>query len=232
MASMFRKIMRSAARRLSGHRAALGGSAPLVGTRRAGMHQAGEHEYQRAVMASAEHYPESPEDAVDMPGAVEAEIPPVEEEDDEIVEEIAEGEKDISGETEILEEIADPEASENEELEGEPASESLGSRGKPDCYQRAHMTVDWTSERIPVLDPIVGGIGVPADTPLEYSQGDGSLKEIQEPLPGMGEKYGVAPVVDGVVDPSANVAAYEEPEPEPEPEPDPEPETPAETPAE
>ena len=192
-------------RRNGAKRATMGGGAALVGTRRAGMHQAAEHEYQRAVMASDEHYPETPEDALDMPGAVEAEIPPVEEDDDEIVEEIAEGEADISGEAEILEEIADPEAAENEETEGGEVS----------------LSVDWTAERIPVMDPITGGIGVPAETPLEYTSGDGSLKEIQEPLPGLGEKYGIAPKVDGVEDPSANVADYEAPEPEPEPEPEP-----------
>ena len=37
---------------------------------------------------------------------------------------------------------------------------------------------------------------MPADTPLIYSSGDGSLKEIQEPLPGMGEKYGVPPIIN------------------------------------
>lgn len=205
MASIFRKIMRNI-RRNGAKRATMGGGPALVGTRRAGMHQASEHEYRRAVMASDEHHPETPEDALDMPGALEAEIPPVEEDDDEIVEEIAEGEADVSGEAEILEEIADPEAAENEELEGEPAA--------------AAMSVDWSAERIPVIDPVTGGTGVPAETPLEYTSGDGSLKEIQEPLPGLGEKYGIAPKVDGVENPSANVAAApEEAEPEPEPEP-------------
>lgn len=204
MASIFRKIMRNI-RRNGAKRATLSGGPALVGTRRAGMHQASEHEYQRSVMASDEHHPETPEDALDMPGAVEAEIPPVEEEDDEVVEEIAEGEADISGETEILEEIADPDAAQNEELEGEPAA--------------AQMSVDYSGERIPVIDPVTGGTGVPADTPLEYLRGDGSLKEIQEPLPGLGERYGIAPKVDGVENPSANVAAYEEPAPEPDPEP-------------
>ena len=65
-------------------------------------------------------------------------------------------------------------------------------------------------QKIPVLEPVTGGIGVPADTPFEYSSGDGSLKEIQEPLPGLGERYGIAPKVDGVEDPSANVAAAPE----------------------
>ena len=208
MASIFRKIMRNITRN-NARRETLSGSSALVGTRRAGMHQAAEHEYQRAVLASDEHHPETVEDALDMPGALEEEIPPVEEEDDEIVEEIAEGDAVISGETEILEEIADPEASVVEET---VETEEILSK-------RRQMAVDYSAEKIPVLEPVTGGIGVPADTPLEYSSGDGSLKEIQEPLPGLGEKLGIPPLFNGVADPSANVAAYEEPEPQPEPEP-------------
>lgn len=215
MASIFRKIMRNITRN-NARRETLSGSSALVGTRRAGMHQAAEHEYQRAILASDEHHSETVEDALDMPEALEKEIPPVEEEDDEIVEEIAEGDAVISGETEILEEIADPEASVVEET---VETEEILSK-------RRQMAVDYSAEKIPVLEPVTGGIGVPADTPLEYSSGDGSLKEIQEPLPGLGERYGIAPKVDGVEDPSANVADFE---PEPEPEPDPEtPETPGE----
>ena len=209
MASIFRKIMRNMQRN-GAKRETLSGSPALVGTRRAGMHQAAEHEYQRTHLATDEHHPETPEDALDMPGALEEEIPPVEEEDDEIVEEIAEGEAVVAGETEILKEIAEPDAAENEE-------EVLGTRYQ-DSGVRANMAVDWSSERIPALDPILGGLGVPPETPLEYNPGDGNLKEIQEPLPGIGERYGVAPRVDGVENPSANVAAYDEPEPEPAPE--------------
>ena len=216
MSSMIRRLMRNVTRRFGSKRSALSGG-PAVGSQRAGMHQAAEHEYQRSRMAEGEPVPETPEDALDMPGAIEAEIPPVEEEDDEIVEEIATGEETIAAEEEILEEIADPAASEEEET---AADAQLSCKpGK-----RTVMAVDYSAERIPVLDPVLGGIGVPAETPLEYSSGDGSLKEIQEPLPGLGEKMGIPPVVDGIPDPSANVAAYEEPEPEPEPEPDPEPE--------
>ena len=196
MASIFRKIMRNM-RRNGAKRATMGGGAALVGTRRAGMHQAAEHEFQRAHLATDEHHPETPEDALDMPGALEAEIPPVEEDDDEIVEEVAEGEADISGEAEILEEVSDPDAAENEELEDGTAS----------------LSVDWSQERIPVMDKPAADPVAP-ETPLVYDPGDGSLKEIQEPLPGLGEKLGVAPLVDGIENPSANVAAApEEPAP-------------------
>ena len=197
MASIFRKIMRNI-RKTNAKRTTMGGGAALVGTRRAGMHQAAEHEYQRSRMAEDEHHPETPEDALDMPGAVEAEIPPVEEDDDEIVEEIAEGDAGIAAEEEILEEVADPEASENEE-EAAPETEE------------ETLAVDYSSERIPEMMPPVSG-GVAPETELIYSPGDGAPKEIQEPLPGMGEKLGIPPIINGIIDPSANVAAAPEPE--------------------
>lgn len=188
----------------------MGGGAALVGTRRAGMHQASEHEFQRTHMATDEHHPETPEDALDMPGAVEAEIPPVEEDDDEIVEEIAEGDAGIAAEEEILEEVADPEASENEEEAAPETEEILGARGQwPGA--RAALDVDYSSERIPEMMPPVSG-GVAPETELIYSPGDGEPKEIQEPLPGMGEKLGIPPIINGIIDPSANVAAAPEPE--------------------
>lgn len=191
----------------------MGGGAALVGTRRAGMHQASEHEFQRTHMATDEHHPETPEDALDMPGAVEAEIPPVEEDDDEIVEEIAEGDAGIAAEEEILEEVADPEASENEEEAAAPETEeeTLGIRIQDSGSSRAALDVDYSSERIPEMMPPVSG-GVAPETELIYSPGDGEPKEIQEPLPGMGEKLGIPPIINGIIDPSANVAAAPEPE--------------------
>ena len=223
MSGTVRRIMRGMLRKFGTKRTALTGT-PVVGSRRAGMHQAAEHEYRRSVMADGGPEPETPEEALEMPAEMESEIPP-EEEDDEAVEMVAEGEIAIEPEAEILEEIADPESSENEENEETIVSDNLSAH-------RANMAVSYTDERIPELSAPVSAPSAP-DTPLVYSPGDGSLKEIQEPLPGLGERYGIAPKVDGVEDPSANVAAYEapEPEPEPDPEPDPEPEVPAETPA-
>lgn len=211
--SMMRKLMRNVAKAVS--KRSTMRNAPAVGSQRAGMHQKSEHEFQHSRMADNEHHPETAEDALDMPAAVEAEIPPVEEEDDEITADIAEGEAEIAPEAEILEETADPEASVEEE---EAKTEEL-----------AQFAVDYSAERIPVLDPVTGGNGTDGSAELVYSSGDGSLKEIQEPLPGM-ERLGVMPYMPGVENPSANVADYEapEPEPEPEPEPDPEPEIPAE----
>ena len=155
------------------------------GSHRAGMHQAAEHEYQRGRMAEAvPPEPETVEDALDMPAAVEAEIPPVEEDDDQIVEEIAEGEAGVEAETGILEEVADPQAEIEEETAGEQPEEVT-------------LAVDYSAERIPVLDPVMNAGASAPDTPLEYSSQDGSVKEIQEPLPGMGEMYGVEPYIPG-----------------------------------
>ena len=207
MASLIRKIMRGI-RRNDGARMQNGA---VLGTHRAGMHQKSEHEYQRSRMAEAVPPElETVEDGLDMLASVEAEIPPAEEEDDEIVESIAEGEADVAADEGILEEIAEPQAEIAEEEEG----------GDPETEQ---LSVDYSGEKIPVMDVVTGGTGVDPSTPLEYTSQDGSVKEIQEPLPGM-DRYGVAPYVPGMEDPSANVAAA--PEAEPEPEPDPEPEVP------
>ena len=189
MASFVRKIMRGIIR---GNRKQMANGAAF-GSHRAGMHQAAEHEYQRGRMAEAvPPEPETVEDALDMPAAVEAEIPPVEEDDDQIVEEIAEGEAGVEAETGILEEIANPQA----EIEEETAeiNEELGARTED---RGARMAVDYSAERIPVLDPVMNAGASAPDTPLEYSSQDGSVKEIQEPLPGMGEMYGVEPYIPG-----------------------------------
>lgn len=194
---MIRKLMRNVAL-TDGPRSTMH-STPSVGSQRAGMHQKAEHEFQRSRMADNEHHDETPEDALDMPAALEAEIPPVEEDDDEIIADIAEGEAEITPSEEILEDVADPEASLEEE---ETREEEL-----------AQFSVDYSGERIPVLAPITGGSCSDGSAELVYSSGDGSLKEIQEPLPGM-ERLGVTPYIPGEENPSANVADYEEPEPE------------------
>ena len=214
-------------------RSGMGGAA-AVGSVRAGMHQKSEYEYRHARMADAEEFAaETAEDALDMPGTLEAEIPPVEEEDDEIVADIAEGEAEISADEEILDEVSAPEAEIEEETADVPAEISLGGRNQDagcsgnrcaarqsDDGARAQMME--YSDKIPVLAPVTGGIGSSPETDLLYDPGDGSVKEIQEPLPGM-ERMGVLPYSPGMEDPSANVADMD---PAPEPEPEPEPETP------
>ncbi len=213
MASLLRSLLRGVQRK-SENRSRMASGA-VMGSQRAGMHQKAEHEYRRKQMAEAlPPEEESVEEGLEMPASVEAEIPPVEEEDDQIVEEIAEGEGTVEAEPEILEEISDPQAEIEEETAGITEEE-------------ATLAVDYSTERIPVLDYQVTG-SVDPSTPLEYTSQDGSVKEIQEPLPGMQEAYGIAPYIPGMEDPSANVAEDFEPEPEPDPEPDPEPVVPEE----
>ena len=204
--SMIRKLMRNVAR-MVGKRSALGG-APAVGSVRAGMHQRAEHEYQRSRMADNEHHEETAEDALDMPAALEAEIPPVEEEDDEVAADVAAGEAEIAPEEEILEDVADPESSEEEEDSSQPAAGS----GQLNCDASRHSDsraqFAYGEEALPVLDPVTGGNGTDGSAELVYDPGDGSVKEIQEPLPGM-ERLGVLPFIPSIQNPSANVPASE-----------------------
>ena len=191
MASLLRSLLRGVQRK-SGNRTQMTSGAAL-GSQRAGMHQKAEHEYRRKQMAEAlPPVEETPEEGLDMPASVEAEIPPAEEEDDAIVEEIATEEAEISADEEIVDDISEPQAEIEEETE--EAAASLGARGKE---QGARMAVDYSTERIPVLDYQVTG-SVDPSTPLEYSSKDGSVKEIQEPLPGMAEAYGIPPYIPGV----------------------------------
>ena len=206
--SMIRKLMRNVARTV-GKRSALGG-APAVGSVRAGMHQRAEHEYQRSRMADNEHHEETAEDALDMPAAVEAEIPPVEEEDDEVAADVAAGEAEIAPEEEILEDVADPEASEEEEDESGqlPVAGSQLANGDASRHSDGRAQLAYGEEAIPVLDPVTGGNGTDGSAELVYDPGDGSVKEIQEPLPGM-ERLGVLPFIPSIQNPSANVPAGE-----------------------
>lgn len=213
--SMLRKLMRNVTHSM-GRRASLGG-APAVGFVRAGMHQQAEHEYQRSRMADDAHHEESAEDALDLQETLEGEIPPAEEEDGEEAAAIAEGEAAVTVDKEILEEIADPEAAAEEETAGcgqgtmdsgvASDAEELTLSGRQGADgPRAQLEVDYSAERIPVLAPVTGGSGADGSAELVYDPGDGSLKEIQEPLPGM-EHPGVLPFMPEVKNPSANVPA-------------------------
>ena len=173
-------------------------SGAVVGSHRAGMHQKAEHEYRRKQMAEAlPPVEETPEEGLDMPASVEAEIPPAEEEDDAIVEEIAEGEGTVEADPEILDDISDPQAEIEEEVTEEAGFRNQDPGEIGDAARRSGMAVDYSAERIPVMDFEVTG-SVDPETPLEYTSQDGSVKEIQEPLPGMAEAYGIPPYIPGV----------------------------------
>ena len=187
MSSMYRKIMRNV-QRFGAKRTTLNGS-PSVGTRRARMDSAGEHQYRHVPMADGGPEPETAEEALEMPEELETEIPD-EEINDDTAAVVAEETAGIEPEEEILDEISDPEASINEEEE--------------EGISDTQLSVDWSGERIPEMTPPVSD-GVDPSTQVEYTPGDNAVKEIQEPLPGLGEKLGVPPIINEVIDPSANV---------------------------
>ena len=186
-----RKIMRNIIRRQ-------GAAAPKQqgASVRAGMHQKAEHEYRHSRMSGnvPREIPDG-EDPEMLPDQLPAALPG--DGENPAAEEIAEKEAEISGESGILEEIADPDMSVKEEMT-DPGSD-----------QRNAMSADYSREKIPVAEPVTGGIGAGIDTPLVYSPGDGALKEISYPLSET-ERNGIAPYLPDVHDPSANVPESEE----------------------
>lgn len=200
MGSMVRKLMRSVRRNAGRMQASV--PAQTFGTVRAGMHQAAEQAYLRSRLAESAAAEEEKEE---MPAVTGSEIPPDDADGGEIIEEIASGEEVIVPDDEILAEIADPEASENEEAES--GKEIFGSRIK-EQGARASMSVDWSGETVPVLGPVTGGIGAAPETELVYDSGDAAVREIIYPAPVKAET--VRPFVPEAEDPSANVAAAPE----------------------
>ena len=198
MASMIRKIMRNVRRAVSSQQSAgrnqqsAGSKQQTAGMVRAGMHQKAEHEYRRAAMASdAAPEPETVEDALDMPGDLEAEIPPEEEQSAvsgqqaDVNEEIAEDAAEIVPDEEILDDVADPMPEEPEEQAADSGQQA------EEAAETVTLAVDYSGERIPDIEPLAVTGSVSPETELTYSPGDNGVKEIQEPLPGMGEKFGV-----------------------------------------
>ena len=201
MGSMVRKLMRSVRRNTGRMQASI--PAQTFGTVRAGMHQAAEQAYLRSRLAESAAAEEEKEE---MPAVIGAEIPPDDADGGEIIEEIASGKEVIVPDDEILAEIADPEASENEEAEISE-KEIFGSRIK-EQGARASMSVDWSGETVPVLGPVTGGIGTAPETELVYDSGNAAVREIIYPAPVTAET--VRPFVPEAEDPSANVAAAPE----------------------
>ena len=200
MGSMVRKLMRSVRRNTGRMQASI--PAQTFGTVRAGMHQAAEQAYLRSRLAESAAAEEEKEE---MPAVIGAEIPPDDADGGEIIEEIASGEEVIVPDNEILAEIADPEASENEEAE---ISEESGVRSEKCSDPRVSMSFDRSGETVPVLGPVTGGIGAAPETELVYDSGNAAVREIIYPAPVTAET--VRPFVPEAEDPSANVAAAPE----------------------
>ena len=146
---------------------------------RAGMHQRNEHAYHASGMVrlSAEPEMETAEDALDIPEMLEMMIPEGAKESMEAVE--------ISADEEVFEAV-DEDGSETE-------------------YAETLNSVDYSRERIPVLDPVCGGVACEPHE-LIYDQGDGKVCPIPDPL-GVLTEDGLHPFFPEVRNPSSNVAA-------------------------
>ena len=119
-------------------------SGPALGTDRSA---------RRGVMTEIE--PAAP-DVIGLPREIEAEIPPLEDEDDSIVAAIAEGEAEIEAEGEIIDEdLQDPEI--------DPVTDS----------GPAENTFEW--------DPLTGGVDCKPRI-VVYDPGDGIPRAIPDPL--------------------------------------------------
>lgn len=180
--TVLRKMMHRVKNAAQKH-AVMGGAAGF-GSARAGMHQKSENEYRMAVMMM-DLQSEPVDEALEIPEILGDMIPPEEEK----VPEMAE----ITADDEILEIIADPGASE----ESEDSEKQLPVIGQ--------MSVDYSDERIPVLEPVTGGEDT-GPVGLVYDSGDGTVRMIPDPL-GVLKPVSIPPVFPVIEDPSANVPA-------------------------
>lgn len=180
--SMVRKMMRGILRGL-GKRSTMT-AAVSVGTVRAGMHQKSENDYRRGAMVNDESISVT---GPEVSAELEAMIP---DEDDQAVVEIAEDEAEITADPDVLELISEDQvAEENDSVEEQ-------------------MSVDWTVVRIPVLNPVTGGMDC-EPRGLIYDSGDGTVRMIPDPL-GILSDNDISPFFPEMKNPSANVPGQAE----------------------
>ena len=150
-----------------------------IGAMRCGMHHKNEFEYRRAAVMAEISGPkeETAEEALDMPETLEKMIPP---EGDEII-----GPVEIAADEDVLEETA---------------AEDDGQE-----TEQAVFSVDYSGERIPVLQPKTGGVDC-EPVQLIYDRGDGSVYPIPDPL-GILSDDEIEPFFTEIENPSANVPA-------------------------
>ena len=167
---------------------------PVIGQTRSGMHQKNEFEYRRAAELAENVKPveEEVEDVLEIPEEMEEMIP---EEKEEAVEPAL-----ISADEKVLEEAENVhQVSENEDED----SEQNGDEKKNP--EQAVVSVDYSRERIPVLQPLTGGVDC-EPVQLVYDSGDGEVRMIPDPL-GVLSMEGIEPFFPEVKNPSANVPA-------------------------
>lgn len=180
--SMVRKMMRGTLRSL-GKRSTMT-AAVSAGTVRAGMHQKSENDFRQSAMMNDETISVA---SSEVPAELEAMIP---DEEDQAVVEIAEEETVITADPDVLELIAEDQTAEESELTAD------------------QMSVDWSDVRIPVLDPVTGGMDCDPRG-LIYDSGDGSVRMIPDPL-GVLSDNDISPFFPEMKNPSANVPGQAE----------------------
>lgn len=175
--SMVRKMMRGTLRGF-GKRSTMTTFVP-VGAVRAGMHQKSENDFRRTAMMNDETISVP---GIEVPSELESMIP---DEGNHTVVDIAADEAEITADPNVLELIGEEQAAEETELIEE------------------QMAVDWSDVRIPVLDPVTGGMDC---EPLEliYDSGDGTVRMIPDPL-GILSDNDISPYFPELKNPSANV---------------------------
>lgn len=108
---------------------------------------------------------------------------------------------------EMLEEMIPSESGEVPESVEISADETVTNmlETKEPETEEEKLTVDYSGERIPVLEPVCGGIGC-SPHELVYDRGDGRICRIPDPL-GVLTEEGLYPFFPEVKNPSANVPA-------------------------
>ena len=167
---------------------------PAVGQTRNGMHQKNEFEYRRAAKLAEDTKPvaEEVEDVLEIPEEMEEMIP---EEKEETVEPAV-----ISADEKVLEEAVS--AHQIPDKEDEDSEQNGDEKKNP---EQVVLSVDYSRERIPVLQPLTGGEDC-EPVPLVYDSGDGEVRMIPDPL-GILSMEEIEPFFPEVKNPSANVPA-------------------------
>lgn len=176
--SMVRRAMKAA--RMAEKRTQMNGKC-RIGKVRTGMHQRSEYEFREALAVLKASDNEYVENVAEIPEELEEMIPEESSENPE-AENVAEGEVVI---------VVESENSEDAE-QSEAAEETV-------------LSVDYSGEQMPLLDPVTGGTDC-SPRELVYDSGDGSVRAIPDPL-GVLHEVKIPFFIPEIEDPSANVPA-------------------------
>ena len=169
-------------------------SKPVIGQTRCGMHQKNEFEYRRAaeLAEDTEPIPEEVEDVLEIPEEMEEMIP--EEKEKPLKPALISADAKVLAEAVNVHQVSDTD-DEDQEQNGDEEKNP----------ENAVLSVDYSRERIPVLQPLTGGEDC-EPVQLVYDSGDGEVRMIPDPL-GILSMEEIEPFFPEVKNPSANVPA-------------------------